>query len=203
MPQLELIPSELLPDNYRVPDDPTGRSTGERVLRDRPALYESIVRALGEGMGIRQTARALDVHTDTVAAIRDRESHRVGTLKQVTASNLRRFAAVASERLLEEVDKLAPLQLAIATGIAIDKSQLLEGQATSITEHRDTDKRIEDLDAIEAELTQAEITVSGGSARGQNSLTPGMIGDAQAVARIESSVDVGSTVEESQDAANQ
>jgi hypothetical protein len=174
MSQLELIPTELLPDGYRVPDDPSGRSTGERVLRDRPALYEAIVRALGEGMGIRQTARALEVHTDTVAAIRDREEHRVGTLKKATASNLRRFAAVASERLLEEVDKLAPLQLAIATGIAIDKSQLLDGS-----------KRIEDLDALEAELVQAETTVSSGGTGGQKSLAAAGSDIGMSEARIE------------------
>lgn len=154
MEQAELIPLELLPDTYSRPEDPTGRSTGERVERDRPQLYASIVAALGEGFGIRQSARAFRIHRDTVAAIRDRESARIGPLKQATARNLRRFAAIASERMLEEVDTLSPLQLAIATGIAIDKSQLLEGQATSITEHRSADKRIEDLDTVIAELEE-------------------------------------------------
>lgn len=170
MSQLELIPSELLPDNYRVPDDPTGRSTGERIKRDRPDIYEAVLMAGAEGMGIRQTARALNIHRDTVAAIFEREPDRIGTLKERTVRNLDRFITVASERMLEEVDDYSLAQLGIGMGIAVDKRQLLSGQVTSITEHRDGAKRISNLDDLLEEMKRATPTGPEAEARGQKAI---------------------------------
>lgn len=62
------------------------------------------------------------------------------------------------------------MQLAIAMGIAVEKAQLLDGQATSITEHRDAPKRITSLDDLLDEMKRATPTGPEAEARGQKAI---------------------------------
>ena len=52
----------------RAPD----RFTGERLRRTQPRVYDSIVRALDSGLGIRLTARVFKTSPHTVLAIGER-----------------------------------------------------------------------------------------------------------------------------------
>ncbi len=108
-----------------------GHFSGEQLFRADREKYDTIVAALGEGMGIRQIARALKVSTNTVRAIRDRECELVDDGKRRTAQALRRFARMGAERLVEEIDEIPVDKLPLAVAIAVDKAQLLDGEATA------------------------------------------------------------------------
>ncbi|MCF7762783.1 MAG: hypothetical protein K9N62_03835 [Verrucomicrobia bacterium] len=112
-----------------------GKFTGERIARDR-ARYDAIIRALGEGMGIRHIARAFRISTHTVQAIRDREGLAIATQKKEVASLMGRFIRTGVERLCDELDTIPIGQLSVSIGIISDKKALLEGDPTEIVEHR-------------------------------------------------------------------
>jgi len=109
------------------------RFTGEHVARNRER-YDAIVAALGEGLGVRQIARAFGVSQHTIEAIRERDAALVATLKERTGAQLRRLVRMSLEALEEALaqNKIAPGQLPVAAGILIDKSLLWDGQATAI-----------------------------------------------------------------------
>lgn len=107
-----------------------GLYTGELLFRCNRPKYDAIVAALGEGLGVRAIARALGVHTMTVRAVREREGEAVADEKMRTASKLRQFARMGAERLVEEVDDIPIDKLPLAVAIAVDKAQLLHGEAT-------------------------------------------------------------------------
>jgi hypothetical protein len=107
-----------------------GCYTGELLWQTDPAKYKAVAGALGEGMGVRQIARAYHVHTMTVRAIREREFPVIANEKATTAKLLRKFARIGAERLLEEVDDIHIDKLPLALAIATDKAQLLDGEAT-------------------------------------------------------------------------
>lgn len=110
-----------------------GEFTGERLHARDPDRYRAIVAALAEGIGIRAIARAYRVSVNTVRAIRFRESGPIDTDKKEISTRLRQFARMASDRLVEEIDEIPIDKLPLATAIVIDKVQLLDGEATSIT----------------------------------------------------------------------
>lgn len=149
-----LVPAPSnLPDAYQVPlfnerhlpagrellslddDERRGKFTGEIVAKNRER-YASIVRCLAEGIGIRATARAFGCSTHTVQAIRDREGLAIATEKKELSTTLGHFARMASERLVDELDRIPIAQLPVAMGIAIDKKAALDGEASAIVEHR-------------------------------------------------------------------
>jgi hypothetical protein len=147
-----------MPDSHFAVQEATGEFTGERLFRRKPDLYRIILSSLAEGMGIRQISRAFHVSVNTVMAVRDREGSVIDTEKSKIQSNLSKFARVASERLLEEVDYIDIDKLGVPLGIVIDKMQLLAGQATSRIEHvaapaiDDFNRIIDALPVVEGEL---------------------------------------------------
>lgn len=110
-----------------------GEFTGERLHARDPDRYRAIVAALAEGIGTRAIARAYKVSPHTVRAIRAREAGPIATDKKGISDRLRQFARMASDRLVEEIDDIPVDKLPLAAGIIIDKMQLLDGEATSIT----------------------------------------------------------------------
>jgi len=125
--------------------DRSGEYSGERLYKQRPQTYRLIVEALGAGLGIKAIARTLHVSRNTVRAVRDRERPAVDPLLKRTTHNLRRFSDLAAERLIEEIDDIPLSALPIAMGIATEKAQLLEGQATSRVERRAAEPSIDDV----------------------------------------------------------
>lgn len=113
------------------------RFTGELVARN-VAKYAAIVGALGEGLGVRQIARAFGVSHHTVECIRERESALVATEKERTGRKLRRLVRMSLDALEEALTAgtISAGQLPITAGILIDKSLLWDGQATAIVAHR-------------------------------------------------------------------
>jgi hypothetical protein len=109
----------------------SGQYTGELLFKSKPDTYRAVVAALGEGMGTRQIARAYGVHFSTVRAIREREFAKVQDEKATTAKLLRQFSRMGAERLVEELDDIHVDKLPLAIAIAIDKAQLLDGEATA------------------------------------------------------------------------
>lgn len=111
--------------------------TGERVARNEQR-YAAIVQALGEGLGVRQIARAFSCSQHTIEVIRERSAVQVATQKEQTGAKLRRLVRMTLERLEEclEKDLISPGQLPVTAGILIDKSLAWEGQATATVTHR-------------------------------------------------------------------
>jgi hypothetical protein len=133
--------------------------SGERLHRDRPETYQAVVAAYANGLSIRQIARALRVSTNTVAAVVEREPKAVETHKQRTISGLRRFVGATIERMLEDLDRMPLQSLPVALGVAVDKLQLLSGEATARVERvevRPDQVRsfIDSLPVIEGEIIE-------------------------------------------------
>ena len=91
--------------------------------RKRAAILKALL--VGEE-SIVSIARRLHVSPSTVMALREKESGTVGNWKSVTARKLGEFVTLASERLVDKVDSIAPGQLPVALGIILDKKLLLE-----------------------------------------------------------------------------
>lgn len=138
-----------------------GTFTGERLFQQRPEAYRGIVQAVGSGMGIRATAKAFSVSTNTVYAVMEREGVAIDTIKQETLKHLNRAAAVGAERLADALESSPAKmgELAVALGIVVDKMQLLGGEPTSRVEHR-TVPAHEDINRFLESLPVASVTVS-------------------------------------------
>lgn len=150
----------LIPEVREKPElfSKHGQFSGEQVFKSRPDVYRAVVHALGEGMGIRSIAKVFKISHHTIIAIREREGIQIATIKQRTSRDLRAFASIAAERLVEEMDSIPLQSLPVAIGIAIDKAQLLDGEATSILgkeEKRITPDDFNDyLKGIEAQVLE-------------------------------------------------
>jgi len=150
-----------------------GTFTGERLFRQRNDAYRGIVQAVGSGMGIRATAKAFSVSTNTVYAVLEREGVAIDTIKQETLKQLTRAAAVGAERLADALESSPAKmgELAVALGIAIDKMQLLGGEPTARIEHRSVPSH-EDINRFLEALPVAAATVSDGGKDGQQAAGP-------------------------------
>lgn len=108
--------------------------TAQQLLKRRPEVYRAIAHGLGEGLGVRQLARALGVSHHTVMAVRRNEPHLVATLKKGSAQLMRDVAALAVERLRDEIDDVKLEALPVVVGVLTEKAQLLDGEATQRVE---------------------------------------------------------------------
>jgi hypothetical protein len=124
---------------YELIESATGghEFTGERLFARHPAKYQLCVRMIAEGLAHRQIARALQISTNTVVAVREREKIPVESLKQGLLTDVRNAAKLCVERVIELAPAMTGRDAAIASGIMIEKMQLLSGEATHITEHKE------------------------------------------------------------------
>lgn len=112
-----------------------GEFTGERLFRDRPAIYAAVVRMQAEGQSISATARALGVSRNTVCAVRDREGISIEHDKKELLRDLRRAGRLSVEKVIELLpDVKSAKDAAITAAVMLDKQQLLSGEATSRVE---------------------------------------------------------------------
>src|SRR4029077_13534262 len=113
---------------------PKGRYTGERLLRERPLVYNRVVRLLAEPrehVSIREICRQCHVTDDTVKAVEKREAIPIAARKQALMVQAARIAKLAYDRVEDQIDT-APLPQAVVTaGVFTDKLQLLSGDATA------------------------------------------------------------------------
>jgi hypothetical protein len=85
---------------------PTGRFTGERLLRERPRVYRKVVELLAEpGISINQITRLCRVSEHTVRAVRDREAISIAERKQRLMSIFGNVAELGAERMEELAGK--------------------------------------------------------------------------------------------------
>ena len=150
-----------------------GEFTGERLFRDRPEVYQEIIRLYAEKQGIRMIARICKVSVNTVYAVLEREPAAVETAKKRIINNLRKAAEIGSERMPEVMQELAADKLAVPLAITLDKLQLLTGEPTARVEKveiRPDQVRmfLEQLPVIEAELIEDDRSTGiGGETDGQ------------------------------------
>ena len=150
-----------------------GEFTGERLFRDRPEVYQEIIRLYAEKQGIRMIARICKVSVNTVYAVLEREPAAVETAKKRIINNLRKAAEIGSERMPEVMQELAADKLAVPLAITLDKLQLLTGEPTARVEKveiRPDQVRmfLEQLPVIEAELIEDDCSTGiGGETDGQ------------------------------------
>jgi regulatory LuxR family protein len=141
--------------------------TGERLFARYPQKYQLCVRMIAEGLATRQIARALQISANTVIAVREREKIPVEALKQSLLTDVRNAAKLCVERVIELAPEMTGRDAAIASGIMIEKMQLLSGEATSITEHKEDKIKHAEFNALIDSLPLAnahEVPLNGFSA---------------------------------------
>jgi len=127
-------------ESLTIPDQPRkkGKYTGERLLRERPLIYNRVVRLLAEPrehVSIREICRQCHVTDDTVKAVERREAIPIAARKQALMVQAARIAKLAYDRVEDQIDT-APLPQAVVTaGVFTDKLQLLSGDATARLEN--------------------------------------------------------------------
>jgi hypothetical protein len=142
----------------------SGRYTGELIEKDR-AKVDAILQLLAVGVGIRRIAESQHVSTRTVALLRDRYASKIATHKKGLARRFGLFAELGIDRAIEEVDQMDRDKLMISVGIAVEKMQLLDGEATAIIGSTSSAPSHEDLrkqfDAILVEAQEMGCSEEG------------------------------------------
>jgi hypothetical protein len=147
------------------------RFTAERVALNRER-YLAIVSAIAEGIGLRRISRAFHVSHHTVRVILEREPELVATLKKRLARTFAYAAQLTVERCIELLEddavdeKGRPLigpahfsQLSVSAGIFEDKRGKLEGEASTVIEHRTGGASLDDMRRAAIEI-ESEISPS-------------------------------------------
>src|SRR5262249_26923793 len=116
------------------PSKPKAKYTDERLLRERPLIYNRVVRLLAEPrehVSIREICRQCHVTDDTVKAVEKREAVPIAARKEALMIQAARIAKLAYDRVEDQIDT-APLPQAVVTaGVFTDKFQLLSGDVTA------------------------------------------------------------------------
>jgi len=147
-----------------------GEFTGERLFRDRPAVYAAAVRMIAEGLSISAAARALGISRNTVCAVRDREGVSVEQEKKELLRDLNRASRLGVEKVLELLPETKSAKdAAIVAAVMIDKRQLIGGEATSRVERVDVKPDqvkayLDALPVLDAELVEISMGIPGEAA---------------------------------------
>lgn len=133
--QLSLIPSTEIDDGVFTEMEQRGVFTGERLKVRDPQRYQVVASLLAEGLGVKTVAALAKVSVHTVQAVRDHEPHLIATLKEDIAKTARSTARLCVDRLRDAVlnpdSKISARDLAIITGVLVDKAELLSGGPTA------------------------------------------------------------------------
>lgn len=119
------------------------------------AAAASSVLAAAEESGVPESTVRYWLDKPEFAEIRDKTREELGAEFKVVAHK-------ALARLIDLIPTMEPRDLSILAGLAVDKSQLLSGEATSRSEHRDITDTFDDeeraklRDAIDR-ILQAEV----------------------------------------------
>jgi hypothetical protein len=137
----------------------TGVSTGERLFKFYPKVYQSIVYLLSQGTGIREIKRITGVHHRTIEAVGIREGQTIDTARRELGARALRVASMGVERLEEIVSSdftVKAGELAMVVGVLTDKAQLLTGGVTQRVERVDSVQIAAGLEKMLSELPLAE-----------------------------------------------
>jgi hypothetical protein len=106
--------------------------TGERLLRDRPEIYQAITKMLASRVSIKQIKAFLGVHHCTIAAVAEREAPSIDTMRKRLTAQAAVALEVVGDEIIENVltGKMKPGELSHAYGMLFDRYQLLTGGAT-------------------------------------------------------------------------
>jgi hypothetical protein len=181
----DLFSTNEMNDALFAKDEKKGHFTGERLFKRRPDVYKQICVFLGEGVSVNRVAKLMRVSVHTVLAVRDREPDLIAAEKERTIGNMRKFVRLSSERLIDEVDKIPLQSLPVAMGIAVDKGELLAGQATSRIEHVNVPSHTEFNKLIEllpSDVTEMGLDAAAGVTKELGCVTPVVLPGSNATA---------------------
>ena len=175
--------------------------TAARFFELRPEAYHMTVHLLAEGVSTRRIAELLHVSRNTIAAVDKRErAHAIEPQKESLANRYRYLAKLIAERLeeliLDDDAELSVRDLMVAGGIAIDKSQLLSGGATSRVEYRPgVAPTVDQFNEWLAQLPAAQGEVVETGSRPETGASKGELQDGSAQAGAPASAEPASGLE--------
>lgn len=163
---------DLLPtvgDSFFSQMDSKGEFTGDRLFQKRPDAYRAVVVLLGQKMGVIRIGKLLGLSPNTVMAVRDREQPSIDIVKEHLARTSHAGAALASEVMLGNLNRIAELDvplaikdlkdLAVCYGILVQNAQLLAGQPTARVEVHELQRPgHDDFNRYISGLPEAKIT---------------------------------------------
>jgi hypothetical protein len=128
--------------------------TTHKIQRDRER-FAAILQAIGEGQSFSAIARAFRVSRHTLAAIVAIHPEVVAQERKRGAGRFAVLARLAADRMIDEIGSMPLQSLPIVLGVATEKSLLLDGLATSITESKRTAPTADEINAWVARLGSA------------------------------------------------
>jgi hypothetical protein len=114
-----------------------GDFTGERFHDQRPTDYRRILELSAMGISTRRLASVFHVSQNTVRAVLCREGATVDAAKSRLRGLCFAGAIALAERIADDPDGFPKSSIPLALDVLVRNGQLLDGQATSITEHRE------------------------------------------------------------------
>jgi len=157
--------NDITPDSILgLPEEPEVLELAKRrpvtlktIREHRPHVLSLALNMLRENLGIRQTAKACNLDTRTVTAIREEYKDSLPDLRDQAATSCRSLATQTLERMQEKIDADAvPVNLLpIYTGILLEKAELLSGGATQRVEEVKPQDDYKDLKDILSQMNKA------------------------------------------------
>ena len=142
----------------KIESGPAPEFSGRRLFERDPRRYAAIVKAIAEGLGTNMIANAFGVSHNTVQAVRLREPLELEKTRLLDL--VKSTSRLCLERLAELIPTMSPRDAAIASGILIEKSLLLSGEATSITLNKNEESLAhQSFNDLLASLPQADCRV--------------------------------------------
>jgi hypothetical protein len=137
----------------------TGHYTGERLLRDRPEIYEAITKMLASRVPIKQIKAFLGVHHLTIAAVAEREAPSFDTMRKRLTAQAAVALEIVGDEIIENVleGRIKPSELPHAYGTLFDRYQLLTGGATVRIEKIEAEDVHAQLEKYLDELPEADV----------------------------------------------
>jgi hypothetical protein len=135
-----------------------GVYTGERFFQRRPDDYKKIVALLANpDVSLRRIAKVFSVSQDTVRGIARREGLTISALRLRLRDACTNGALSLAERIADDPEAFPKSSLPVALDVLIRNALLLDGQATQITEHRETIT----IESFNAYIDRLEIGLDG------------------------------------------
>lgn len=124
-----------------------------RLQQLDPNRYSAVVMALKEGLSLKKTSKLFGISAQTVSDIISGNPQELGEWKERQTNDFKRIVNLATSRLTDEIEDIAPEKLPVLLGILTDKISTLQGDPTSIVKHTssrvDTNKLLEELEEAE------------------------------------------------------
>ena len=120
--------SSLVPQEQRLERSDTDRRFTLEHLD--PSIRKNALADIDAGQHVKSIARKHSISEHTVIALKRERDEQVTvdlpTYKKAATANLTKFVALASDRLVREVERIPLTHLSVSTAIAIDKIDALQ-----------------------------------------------------------------------------